>query len=143
MSYRLGTDLILSFKKEGSTTALALGHSTGCKISKSAQTGSRTTKEQGQGLWEGKYVKSLAASVSADGFVFDYDEAADRGYPTLNEIFNSGKTVELEWKNRDDGEPEHGSFIITKLDLDATAGDDQKYSVTFENSGAVEDGELN
>ena len=30
-----------------------------------------------------------------------------------------------------------GNFIITKLDIDGTAGEDAKYSIELQNSGAV------
>lgn len=137
--YKDGQDLILGFVEEDGGF-LALGHSTGCKISRSSETGDRATKENGSGKFKDKYVKSLAVSISADGFQYDYGTAAERGYPKLKQIWKSAKPVTLRWLERGESEYEQGSFIITSLDDDGQAGDDRKYSVTFENSGAVTDG---
>ena len=102
--YRDGTDLILS------VCGNALGHSTECKISYKAETGTRKTKEAAAGKWDEKYVKSLGCTVTASGFVHEDDSA-----------------------NGIDG----GQFIITALDHEGKAGDDETYSITLENSGAV------
>ena len=68
-----GTDLILSVGSE------ALGFSTGCKISTSAETGERVTKEASGGKWKEKYVKSFSESISADGCVL---RSVSTGLPT-------------------------------------------------------------
>ena len=48
-----GTDLILSMGTN------ALGFSTGCKVSTSAETGERVTKEASGGKWKESYIKVL------------------------------------------------------------------------------------
>ena len=79
MEYRDGTDLILSVGGK------ALGHSTGCKISYKAETGTRKTKEAAAGKWDEKYVKSLGVTITADGFV--HGEDTDNNLPTLESLF--------------------------------------------------------
>lgn len=130
--YRDGTDLILSV--DGSP----LGHSTGCKISDSSETGERTTKEQATGKWKEKYVKSLSESISADGFVYKGDTV---GLPKLKELWMAAKPVTASYQYRDEpGVVYSGEFIITSLENDGQAGDDEKYSITLENSGAITNG---
>lgn len=138
MAYKDGQDLLLGFVENGQF--IALGHSTGCKISRSAETGERVTKEASAGKFKEKFVKSLAVTITADGFEYDYGTAEERGYPKLRQIWKSAQPVTLRWLERGSSDYEQGSFIITSLDDDGQAGDDRKYSVTFENSGAVTDG---
>lgn len=148
--YMDGTDLLLGIMDSG--TFRALGHSTGCKISFSTETGDRTTKEAATASWKEKYVKSLSCSVSAEGFVYDQDDDDDvassssttaqtnkRGYESLLALMLAKSTVKLRWKYRteSDGKVYGGNFIITSLERDGQAGDDEKYSVSFENTGAV------
>lgn len=145
--YMDGTDLLLGIM-EGSTFR-PMGHSTGCKISLSSETGERTTKEAETANWAEKYVKKLSCSVSAEGFVYDVDDDADssgspakvgkRGYDTLLGLMLNKTVVKLCWKYREesDGKVYGGNFVITSLERDAQAGDDEKYSVSFENSGPV------
>ena len=70
-----GTDMLLGIMDNG--TFRPLGHSTGCKISFSSETGERTTKEASTAKWKEKYVKSLSCTVTAEGFVYDQDNAND------------------------------------------------------------------
>ena len=144
--YMDGTDLLLGIMD--SSTFRPLGHSTGCKISFSSETGDRTTNEAATASWKEKYVKSLSCSVSADGFVYDQDDDDDgvspavvnkRGYESLLALMLNKATVNLRWKYRteSDGKVYGGNFIITSLERDGQAGDDEKYSVSFENTGAV------
>lgn len=139
MAYKDGQDLLLGFMKNGAF--VALGHSTGCKISRSSETGERITKESASGKFKEKYVKSLSVSISAEGFQYDYATAEERGYPKLKEIWKSAQPVTLRWHERGSTSKfEEGLFVITSLEDDAPAGDDRKYSVSFENSGVVTDG---
>ena len=152
--YMDGTDMLLGIMDNG--TFRPLGHSTGCKISFSSETGERTTKEASTAKWKEKYVKSLSCTVTAEGFVYDQDNANDvaasgtgseavaaqtnkRGYESLLALQLASTTVTLRWKYRteSDGKIFGGDFVITALERDAPAGDDEKYSVTFENTGAV------
>ncbi len=136
MSYRNGVDLILGVVE--SQVFKPLGYSTGCKISDSTETGERVTKESGAASFKEKYVKSLAESISADGFVYDNLAATSIGFPNLKTMWLNKQTVKLRYKYRDDTDGLYeGDFIITSLEHDGPADDDEKWSVTFENSGAI------
>lgn len=133
-----GTDLILSI---GSA---ALGYSTGCKITTSAETGERVTKEAAAGKWKEKYVKSFSESISADGVVLTDGDAKKPTYDQLKDVMTAGKPVDASYNVREEDSREgktaggyKGKYIITSLDLDAQAGDDAKYSIQLENCGAV------
>ena len=136
--YRDGYDLIMGAVVGG--TFKPFGYSTTCKISDSTETGERTTKEPGKGKFKEKYVKSLSEQVTAEGFVYDDVAASSIGFPDLKTIWLNAQTVKLRYKYRDQGANEglyEGNFIITSLEQDGPADDDEKWSVTFENSGAV------
>lgn len=135
MAYRNGVDLILGVVEN--TTFKPLGYSTGCKISDSTETGERVTKESGAASFKEKYVKSLAESISADGFVYDNLAATSIGFPNLKTMWLNKQTVKLRYKYRDGDGLYEGDFIITSLEHDGPADDDEKWSVTFENSGAI------
>lgn len=135
MAYRNGVDLILGVVE--SQTFKPLGYSTGCKISDSTETGERVTKESGAASFKEKYVKSLAESISADGFVYDNLAATSIGFPNLKTMWLNKQTVKLRYKYRDGDDLYEGDFIITSLEHDGPADDDEKWSVTFENSGAI------
>lgn len=136
--YRDGTDLILGLVIGNAFRPL--GHSTGCKISDSTETGERVTKEAASGKFKEKYVKSLAEQIQADGFVYDGDEAAQKAnLPTLKELWLAAKPVKARYAYRGEEERTYyeGDFVITSLENDGQAGDDEKYSLTLENSGAI------
>ncbi len=135
MAYRNGVDLILGVVEQ--TTFKPLGYSTGCKISDSTETGERVTKESGAASFKEKYVKSLAESISADGFVYDNLAASSIGFPNLKTMWLNKQIVKLRYKYRDGDDLYEGDFIITSLEHDGPADDDEKWSVTFENSGAI------
>lgn len=137
MSYRNGVDLILGVVQN--STFKPLGYSSGCKISDKTETGERATKETGQSKWKQKYVKSLAETITAEGFVYDGVAAASIGFPDLKTLWLNASVVKLRYKYREgDNEQYEGDFIITSLEQDGPADDDEKWSVTFDNSGAVE-----
>ncbi len=136
--YRQGVDLIMGIVQ--SSTFKPLGYSTGCKISDSTETGERVTKETGASQWKEKYVKSLAEQITAEGFVYDSVAGTSIGFPDLTSMWLAKAPVKLRYKYRDQGANEglyEGDFIITSLEQDGPADDDEKWSVTFENSGAV------
>ena len=84
-------------------------------------------------------MKSLAESISAEGFVYDNVAASSIGFPRLKELWLSKAVVKLRYKYRDENSGLYeGDFIITSLEQDGPADDDEKWSVTFENSGAIE-----
>lgn len=134
-----GTDLILS------VDGAALGFSTGCKVSTTAETGERITKEAASGKWKEKFVKSFSESISADGCILTDGDTEAPTYDQLKDLMLAGKPIEATYSLRDGDKRTgktaggyKGSYIITSLDGDAQAGDDGKYSVTLENSGLVE-----
>lgn len=133
-----GTDLILSVDGK------ALGFSTGCKVSTSVETGERITKEAVSGKWKEKYVKSFSESISAEGCVLTDGDADTPTYDQLKALMIAGQPVSVSYSLRDGDKRTgkttggySGEYIITSLDLDGQAGDDAKYSVSLENSGAV------
>ena len=133
-----GTDLILSVGVN------ALGYSTGCKITTSAETGERVTKEAASGKWKEKYVKSFSEQISAEGCVL---RSMSDGMPTYDELkamMLAGEPIDASYSLRDGDGREgktaggyKGKYIITSLELDGQAGDDAKYSVKLDNCGAV------
>ena len=136
--YRSGTDLIMGIVQND--TFKPLGYSSGCKISDSTETGERVTKEAADTNWKEKYVKSLSETITADGFVYDDVGAGSIGLPDLKRLWINKAQVVVRYKYRSQGANAglyQGTFIITSLDDDGQAGDDEKWSVTFENSGAV------
>lgn len=133
-----GTNLILSVGGN------ALGFSTGCKVSTSVETGERLTKESASGKWKEKFVKSFSESISADGCVLVDGTTTMPTYDQLKDLMLAGEPIEAHYSLRDGdartGKTEggyKGNFIITSLELDGQAGDDAKYSISLENSGAV------
>ena len=139
--YRNGCDLIMGLVINN--VFKPLGYSTGCKISDSTETGERVTKESESAYWKEKYIKSLAESITADGFVYDYGTGTETGvsFPNLKDLWINRTKVKVRYKYRSQtGANEglyEGDFIITSLEQDGPADDDEKWSVTFENSGAV------
>lgn len=151
IGYRQGYNLILGLVDQNSLNRMhPLGYSTGCKISDSAETGERITKEPGGGnaRWKEKYVKTLSEQITADGFVYDNATAITNNLPRLKELFLNAQPVMLQYQYRQ-ANPEaqgatevqyttfRGQFIITSLEQDGTADDDEKWSITFENCGPV------
>lgn len=117
-----------------------LGYSSGCKISDSSETGERVTKETSAASWKQKYVKSLLETITAEGFVYDSVAASSIGFPELKKLWIDKSTVKLRYKYREQHDDEglyEGDFIITSLEQDGPADDDEKWNITFENSGPV------
>ena len=133
-----GTDLILSIGGK------ALGYSTGCKVTTTTETGERVTKEASAGKWKEKYVKSFSESISSDGCVLIDGDEGTPTYDQLKDLQTAGMPIDVNYNVREEGSREgktaggyKGKYIITSLELDAQAGDDAKYSIQLENSGAV------
>lgn len=133
-----GTDLILSIGGN------ALGFSTGCKVSTSAETGERVTKEASGGKWKESYIKSFSEQITADGVVLTDGTAEVPSYDQLKDAMLKGEPVDGAYNLRDGDKRTgkasggyKGKYLITSLDLDGQAGDDAKYSITLQNSGAV------
>lgn len=138
-AFRSGTDLILGVVRTVSNveTFYPLGYSTGCKISDSTETGERVTKEAADTNWKEKYVKTLSETITADGFVYDSVAASKISFPDLKTAWITKEEVTLRYKYRDETVLYEGKFVITSLEQDGPAGDDEKWSVTFENTGAI------
>ncbi len=144
--YRQGRDLLLGFMN--GDKFFPLGYSSGCKISDQAETGERVTKEQAvdpmhvqHAMWKEKYVKGLSETITAEGFVFDEAIAEENGFPSLKRIFLNAVPVRLRYKYREANvgvdKYYEGQYILTSLEQDGPADDDEKWSVTFENNGPV------
>ena len=129
-----GTDLLLSVGGK------ALGYSTSCKISTSTETGERVTKEAATARWKQAYVKSFSETITADGLVLTNSDAEKPTYKELKALQLAGEPVVAAYYQRssEGGSIGYsGSYIITKLDIDGTAGEDAKYSIELQNSGAI------
>ena len=130
-----GTDLLLSVGGK------ALGYSTSCKISTSTETGERITKEAAMARWKEAYVKSFSETITADGLVLTNSDAEKPTYKELKVLQLAGEPIIAAYYQRagDDANSIrcYGNYIITKLDIDATAGEDAKYSIELQNSGAI------
>ena len=133
-----GTDLLLSVGGK------ALGYSTSCKISTSTETGERVTKEAATARWKQAYVKSFSETITADGLVLTNSDAEKPTYKELKAIQLAGESVIAAYYQRSSEGGSiayNGNYIITKLDIDATAGEDAKYSIELQNSGAIVGGQ--
>ena len=133
-----GTDLLLSVGGK------ALGYSTSCKISTSTETGERVTKEAATARWKQAYVKSFSETITADGLVLTNSDAEKPTYKELKALQLAGEPVIAAYYQRtsEGGSIAYnGKYIITKLDIDATAGEDAKYSIELQNSGAIVGGQ--
>lgn len=130
MAIRNGQDLILSLDGK------PLGYSTSCKISDKAETSELATKENDAGLFTEKVVDKVGEDISADGF----DTTDSRvSYATLKELCLTGKSVKANYSYvGDSGSGYEGMFIITSVELDATAGSKSKYSIQLTNSGKIQ-----
>ena len=133
-----GTDLLLSVGGK------ALGYSTSCKISTSTETGERITKEAAMARWKEAYVKSFSETITADGLVLTNSDAEKPTYKELKALQLAGEPVIAAYYQRSSEGGSiayNGKYIITKLDIDGTAGEDAKYSIELQNSGAIEGGQ--
>ena len=133
-----GTDLLLSVGGK------ALGYSTSCKISTSTETGERVTKEAATARWKQAYVKSFSETITADGLVLTNSDAEKPTYKELKALQLAGEPVIAAYYQRsaEGGSIAYnGKYIITKLDIDGTAGEDAKYSIELQNSGAIGGGQ--
>lgn len=130
MAIRNGQDLILSVGGK------PLGYSTSCKISDKAETSELATKEKDAGLFTEVVVDKVSEDISADGF----DTTDSRvSYSTLKELCLKGEAVTANYSYvGESGQGYEGSFIITSVELDATAGSKSKYSIQLKSSGKLQ-----
>ena len=133
-----GTDLLLSVGGK------ALGYSTSCKISTSTETGERVTKEAATARWKQAYVKSFSETITADGLVLTNSDAEKPTYKELKALQLAGEPVIAAYYQRSSEGGSiayNGKYIITKLDIDATAVEDTKYIIELQNSGDIVGGQ--
>lgn len=133
-----GIDLILSIGGH------ALAYSTGCKISTTAETGERTTKEATSGRWKEKFVKTFSEHITADGVTLTEGSAEMPSYDQLKAAMLASEAVQVRYSVREGDTREGraaggygGSFLLVSLELDGPAGDDSKYSVALDSNGPV------
>lgn len=136
--YVNGSDLLMSVDGK------ACGHCTNHTTTYTSETKDRAVKPvateaaEKAGLFKEKSVTGLAVQVKCEGLRF-YSEA-ENGMKDLLGKWKVGGTVELKGFARGaDASPYmSGNFIISSLEESAPAGDDTTYSVTFDNTGAVD-----
>lgn len=126
--YKSGTDLILA------VDGVALGYSSGCKIATSAETNSRSTKEQGDGKWDSKSLKKLSEQITTDGYEVEGTRA---GYDTLRGKMVAGEPIDASYGFVGTTQAYGGKYLITSLELDGQSGEDCKFSATLESAGAI------
>lgn len=114
-----------------SSTALSFTSSEACEMALSALSPTTT-------------LKSFSESITADGCTLTDGDSKTPTYDQLKELMLKGESITASYNVREGSSREGktaggytGSYIITALDLDGQAGDDAKYSLTLENSGAV------
>lgn len=126
MTIKSGTDLIASIEGK------PLGFSDKCNVGTNAQTAERATKESGTGKFSVKYVKSLSEQITASGFVAVDSRTT---YEYLKKLMLAAQPINLTYCFVGETKAQSGTYIFTSLQLEASAGDDAKYSVTFESTG--------
>lgn len=140
--YRDGIDLLVGIM-DRTLGFRPFAYSTGCKISDSTETGERVTKENERGKWKEKYAKGLSETITAEGLVYDYggQDPRDRTtFPQMKDLWINQSTVRVRYKYRGQGELDglyEGDFIITSLEQNGPADDDETWSITLENTGPV------
>lgn len=133
-----GTDLLVNLGGK------ALAYANNCKISTSAETTERLTKELATGKWAEKSVKKLSETVTSDGLIIDDSNEDMPGYDELRQAMLACEPVEVSYNLRGTGRNPRtdggykGKYIITSLEANGQAGEDASCSVTFESCGPVQ-----
>ena len=135
--YINGSDLLVNVGGK------AVGHSTSCQITLSAETKERAVKPLSSlpsqsGLWKDKGITGLAVSISADGLRVQSE--TESGFMEIAPDWGKGDTVEVEVYDRGNTSSPilKGDFVITSLEITGPAQDDITYSVSLENAGEPE-----
>lgn len=135
--YINGSDLLVNVGGK------AVGHSTSCQITLSAETKERAVKPLSSlpsqsGLWKDKGITGLAVSISADGLRVQSE--TEKGFMEIAPDWGKGDTVEVEVYDRGNTSSPilKGNFVITSLEITGPAQDDITYSVSLENAGEPE-----
>ena len=135
--YINGSDLLVNVGGK------AVGHSTSCQITLSAETKERAVKPLSSlpsqsGLRKDKGITGLAVSISADGLRVQSE--TENGFMEIAPDWGKGDTVEVEVYDRGNTSSPilKGNFVITSLEITGPAQDDITYSVSLENAGEPE-----
>lgn len=135
--YINGSDLLVNVGGK------AVGHSTSCQITLSAETKERAVKPLSRlpsqsGLWKDKGITGLAVSISADGLRVQSE--TEQGFMEIAPDWGKGDTVEVEVYDRGNTSSPilKGDFVITSLEITGPAQEDITYSVSLENAGEPE-----
>ena len=135
--YINGSDLLVNVGGK------AVGHSTSCQITLSAETKERAVKPLSSlpsqsGLWKDKGITGLAVSISADGLRVQSE--TEKGFMEIAPDWGKGDTVAVEVYDRGNTSSPilKGDFVITSLEITGPAQDDITYSVSLENAGEPE-----
>ena len=135
--YINGSDLLVNVGGK------AVGHSTSCQITLSAETKERAVKPLSSlpsqsGLWKDKGITGLAVSISADGVRVQSE--TEKGFMEIAPDWGKGDTVEVEVYDRGNTSSPilKGDFVITSLEITGPAQNDITYSVSLENAGEPE-----
>ena len=135
--YINGSDLLVNVGGK------AVGHSTSCQITLSAETKEHAVKPLSSlpsqsGLWKDKGITGLAVSISADGLRVQSE--TEKGFMEIAPDWGKGDTVEVEVYDRGNTSSPilKGDFVITSLEITGPAQDDITYSVSLENAGEPE-----
>ena len=107
-------------------------------VTYSGETKERITKDNGNGAYGEKKVTKLSVSIKCEALV---SFGSEMGYDKLLEVMKGMEPVKLKYgftQEQEGDKYEEGMFIITSLEQTSPAGEDATYSVTFENTGAIE-----
>lgn len=135
--YVNGSDLLCSIDTK------AVGHCTSHTATFNTETKDvavkpvATTSPGSSSLYKSKRVTGLSVQVKADGLMF-YKET-ETGFKQVLGPWSKGQSVKLDLFERSQDATPYltGQFIISNIEQSASAGEDAKYSVTFNNDGPV------
>lgn len=136
--YSSGADMLLMLGEKEH------GHSTSHSVTINAETKERVVKPTTTEVatvtkqyWKDKSVTGLSVSISAEGLVFYGETGA--GYKAALLAMKNGTPIEVKCFERGNASKPYirGKFVITSLEMSASAGDDTTYSISLENAGAV------
>lgn len=136
--YKNGSDLIIFIGTK------AVGHCTSHTVSFSTETKDVAVKPAASvaagnaGLFKSKRVTGLGVQIKADGLGY-YNEA-ESGLADVISSWKVGQHVTVKASAREhDANPYlTGNFIISSIEQNDPAGEDETYSITLDNDGPVE-----
>lgn len=133
--YVNGSDMLVSVA--GKPT----GHATSHKVTFDTTTKERAVKPVATAtatasLFSEKSVTGLSITITAEGL--SHYEETEHGPKAVLVEWAKGQSVEVKcfYRSKDTTPYLSGKFVITKVDIDASAKEDVTYSLTLENDGA-------